>query len=97
MTSFVAVVISLLKRFCKTQRHAREDLNRLHKVHAMYTFTEVSILEFDPALRMECLCGSGNAEKSNARTMCRNCCCCCKMRTGTRRSARATGWGLISG
>ncbi|KIL55641.1 hypothetical protein M378DRAFT_904083 [Amanita muscaria Koide BX008] len=54
MTSFIVVVISLLKRFCKTQRHAREDLDRLHKMHVMYTFAELSILEFDPALGMEC-------------------------------------------
>ncbi|KAM6489298.1 hypothetical protein JOM56_015199 [Amanita muscaria] len=99
MTSFIIIVVSLLKRFCKMQRHAHEDPDRLHKVHAMYTFAEVSILEFDPALGMEChvwLCGSGNAEKSTARTKrsskTRRNCCCCNMGTGTRRSARATGW-----
>ncbi|KAM6489275.1 AAA domain containing protein [Amanita muscaria] len=36
------------------EARAHEDLDRLHKAQAMYTFAEVSILEFDPALRMEC-------------------------------------------
>ncbi|KAM6492644.1 hypothetical protein JOM56_012368 [Amanita muscaria] len=31
-----------------------EDLDRLHKAQAMYAFAEVSILEFDLALRTEC-------------------------------------------
>ncbi|KIL61238.1 hypothetical protein M378DRAFT_13664 [Amanita muscaria Koide BX008] len=35
------------------EARAHEDLDRLHKAQAMYTFAEFSILEFDLALRME--------------------------------------------
>ncbi|KAM6489300.1 hypothetical protein JOM56_015201 [Amanita muscaria] len=36
------------------EARAHEDLERLHKAQAIHTFTEISILEFNPALRMEC-------------------------------------------
>ncbi|KAF8632421.1 hypothetical protein AX17_004862 [Amanita inopinata Kibby_2008] len=36
------------------QVRAHEDLDRLYKAQAMHTAAEVSILEFDPTLRMEC-------------------------------------------
>src|SRR6266550_5591552 len=42
------------KMLRNAQARAHEDLDRLHKAQAMYTFAEVSILEFDPNLRMEC-------------------------------------------
>ncbi|PFH47155.1 hypothetical protein AMATHDRAFT_77336 [Amanita thiersii Skay4041] len=36
------------------QVRAHEDLDRMYKAQAMFTAAEVSILEFDPALRLEC-------------------------------------------
>ena len=42
------------KMLRNAQSRSHEDVDRLHKAQAMYTFAEVSILEFDPALRMEC-------------------------------------------
>ena len=42
------------KMLRNAQSRAHEDVDRLHKAQAMYTFAEVSILEFDAALCMEC-------------------------------------------
>lgn len=42
------------KMLRNAQSRANEDVDRLHKAQAMYTFAEVSILEFDAALRTEC-------------------------------------------
>ncbi|KAJ2934730.1 hypothetical protein H1R20_g2371, partial [Candolleomyces eurysporus] len=33
---------------------AHEDLDRLHKAQAMFTAAQVSLMEFDPAFRLEC-------------------------------------------
>jgi hypothetical protein len=33
---------------------ANEDMDRLYKVHAMLTATQVSIQEFDPHFQLEC-------------------------------------------
>ncbi|KAM6491071.1 hypothetical protein JOM56_013310 [Amanita muscaria] len=59
MASSIVVVISFFKEIeilRNSEARAHEDLDRLHKAQVMYTFAEFSILEFDPALRMECQC-----------------------------------------
>ncbi|KIL65487.1 hypothetical protein M378DRAFT_10848 [Amanita muscaria Koide BX008] len=39
-----------------SEARTHEDLDWLHKAQVVYMFVELGILEFDPALRMECQC-----------------------------------------
>ena len=78
--SLIVVVIS--SRFpcrysqisVKRRAWAHEDLDRLRKTWAMYTFAEISTLEFSPTLRMACQ-RTAVMEDDAA-------CCCCQMGKG---------------